>query len=146
MDFAGEIVAVGDAVPAEMGLRPGDKVCGAMGLWGVACGRGTLAEFVVVESSLVAKVPANWGGREAVGGMGIAGQTAAVMAQGVMGEGGMEGRRVLVNGASGGVGSVLVQICRGLGAEVVAVCSGSNAGLVKALGASEVSLRKRGAV
>jgi NADPH:quinone reductase-like Zn-dependent oxidoreductase len=51
----------------------------------------------------------------------------------------MEGRRVLVNGATGGVGSVLVQICQGLGAEVVAVCSGGNVGLVKALGAHEVS-------
>ncbi|KAK4118564.1 NAD(P)-binding protein [Parathielavia appendiculata] len=138
MDFAGEVVAVGDAVPAETGLKAGDEVCGAMGLWEVAKGCGTLAEFVAVESSLVVKVPGNWGGRDAVGVMGIAGQTAVAMARSVMAGGGMQGKRVLVNGATGGVGSVLVQICRGLGAEVVAVCSGANAGLVKGLGAGEV--------
>ncbi|KAK4097193.1 NAD(P)-binding protein [Parathielavia hyrcaniae] len=130
MDFAGEVVAVGDAVPSEMGLRPADGVCGAMGLWEVAKGCGTLAEFAVVESSLVAKVPASWTGKDAVGVMGVAGQTAVAMARCVMAGGGMQGKRVLVNGASGGVGSVLVQVCRGLGAEVVAVCSGANAGLL----------------
>ncbi|KAK4119816.1 NAD(P)-binding protein [Parathielavia appendiculata] len=139
MDFAGEIVAVGDAVPAEMELKEGDKVCGALGLWDVARGKGTLAEFVVVESSLVAKVPAKWGPKTAAGLMGISGQTAAVMARSVASPRGSRGGGwVLVNGATGGVGSVLVQICRGLGAQVVAVCSGENEELVKALGATEV--------
>ncbi|KAK4150468.1 hypothetical protein C8A00DRAFT_46150 [Chaetomidium leptoderma] len=138
-DFAGEIVALGGAVPDELGLAVGDRVCGALGLAGVALGRGTLAEFVVVDCGLVAKVPARWGGAMAVGVMGIAGQTAAQMVKGVVGDGGggLEGRRVLVNGASGGVGTVVVQICKGLGAEVVAVCSGANAGLVERLGAVE---------
>jgi NADPH:quinone reductase-like Zn-dependent oxidoreductase len=54
---------------------------------------------------------------------------------------GMKGLRVLVNGASGGVGTVLVQICKGMGAEVVVgVCSGASEGLVKGLGVDEVSL------
>jgi NADPH:quinone reductase-like Zn-dependent oxidoreductase len=147
MDFAGEVVCLGAAVPAELGLRVGDRVCGAAGLWEVAVGRGTLAEFAVLESGLVAKVPAvggrAWGGREAVGVMGIAGQTAALMAGSVVGGlggvEGMRGRRVLVNGASGGVGTVLVQICKGLGAEVVGVCSGANRALVERLGVDEVS-------
>ncbi|KAK4032646.1 hypothetical protein C8A01DRAFT_40924, partial [Parachaetomium inaequale] len=85
LDFAGEIVAMGDAVPAEMGLEVGTRVCGAVGLREVARGRGTLAGFVVLEAGLVARVPEvkGWGGREAVGVMGIAGQTAAVMVRGV---------------------------------------------------------------
>jgi NADPH:quinone reductase-like Zn-dependent oxidoreductase len=147
MDFAGEVVCLGAAVPKELGLRVGDRVCGAAGLWEVAVGKGTLAEFVVLESGLVAKIPVvggcAWGGREAVGVMGIAGQTAGVMARSVVdgfgGGDGMRGRRVLVNGASGGVGTVLVQICKGLGAEVVGVCSGANRALVERLGVDEVS-------
>ncbi|KAH6635813.1 zinc-binding dehydrogenase-domain-containing protein [Chaetomium tenue] len=83
--------------------------------------------------------------------MGIAGQTACAMARRVVGDvnggggdgvgkgEGMKGMRVLVNGASGGVGSVLVQICKGMGAEVVVgVCSGASEGLVKGLGVDEV--------
>ncbi|AEO58621.1 hypothetical protein MYCTH_2306085 [Thermothelomyces thermophilus ATCC 42464] len=153
MDFAGEVVALGgsrastdaDAAPPPP-LRVGDRVCGAAGLREVFTGRGTLAEFVLLDRALVTPVPAGWGGREAAGTMGIAGQTATAMVKRVVPGGdlrsdrrGLEGRRVLVNGASGGVGTVLVQICKGLGAaEVVGVCSGANEGLVKGLGADEV--------
>lgn len=149
LDFAGVIVAVGDAVPKERGLAVGDRVCGAMGLREVAGGRGSLAGYVVVESGLVVKVPEveGWGAREAVGVMGIAGQTAAEMVRyagagfgGGVEAGGWEGRRVLVNGASGGVGTIAVQVLKGLGAEVVGVCSGGNRGLVERLGAAEVSV------
>lgn len=143
MDFAGEVVCVGGAVPKELQLGVGDRVCGAAGLREVAMGRGTLAEFVVLESGLVVRVPRDWGNGEAVGVMGIAGQTAGAMAgrvvDGFGGVEGVKGRRVLVNGASGGVGTVLVQICKGLGAEVVGVCSGVNKGLVERLGVDEVS-------
>ncbi|KAK4233376.1 hypothetical protein C8A03DRAFT_19546 [Achaetomium macrosporum] len=144
-DFAGKVLAVGDAVPCS--VKVGDRVAGATGLREAFWGQGALAEYLLVDCGLVAKVPQRegWGAREAVGVMGIAGQTAAAMALRVVGggtndetEGMMKGRRVLVNGASGGVGSVLVQICKGLGAEVYGVCSGVNEGLVRRLGADEV--------
>ncbi|KAL1838168.1 hypothetical protein VTJ49DRAFT_2970 [Mycothermus thermophilus] len=147
MDFAGEVVEIGEGVTnpdadadSDRGLNVGDRVCGAVGLKEVFTGKGTLAEFVTIESTLVATVPTNWGGGEAAGVMGIAGQTAWAMVRRVVGEGShdMTGMRVLVNGASGGVGTVLVQICKGFGADVVAVCSGAGEQLVKELGADEV--------
>ncbi len=139
LDFAGIVVAVGGGVAsaADGGVEVGERVCGALGLAEVARGKGTLAEWVVVESGLVAKVPAGWGGREAVGVMGIAGQTAAEM---VRRAGEVKGRRVLVNGAAGGVGTLVVQVWKGLGGEVVGVCSKGSEALVRRLGAEEVSL------
>ncbi|KAL2148145.1 hypothetical protein VTH82DRAFT_8739, partial [Thermothelomyces myriococcoides] len=162
MDFAGEVVALGGGGGGGGGgsqddhpkpLRVGDRVCGAAGLRDVLAGRGTLAELVLLDRALLAPVPAGWTGREAAGTMGIAGQTACSMvrkaatalgddlgvAGGELREGVLGKRRVLINGASGGVGTVLVQICKGLGAEmVVGVCSGANEELVKGLGADEV--------
>ncbi|KAL2123629.1 hypothetical protein VTJ04DRAFT_4084 [Mycothermus thermophilus] len=146
MDFAGEIVSIGEGVnnsgndmEFSQSLHVGDLVCGAVGLKEVFTGRGTLAEYVAVESGLVAKVPATWTGREAAGVMGIAGQTALAMVNQVLADGrhDMEGMRVLINGASGGVGTVLVQICKGFGALVVAVCSRAGEEIVKELGADE---------
>ncbi|KAL2270627.1 hypothetical protein VTJ83DRAFT_2811 [Remersonia thermophila] len=147
MDFAGEVVEIGAGVTdpnagadSSCSIKVGDMVCGAVGLKEVFTGRGTLAEFVAVESILVAKVPTGWGGGEAAGVMGIAGQTAWAMVKQVVRDGSrdMAGMRVLINGASGGVGTVLVQICKGFGADVAAVCSGVNERLVRELGASEV--------
>ncbi|KAK4248283.1 hypothetical protein C7999DRAFT_40560 [Corynascus novoguineensis] len=152
LDFAGEVVALGGRSSEKDGdevgsLRVGDRVCGAVGLREVAAGRGTLAEYVLLDQGLVVRVPAGWDPREAVGVLGIAGQTASVMVKGFLRDGGgadeleggaLKGRRVLVNGASGGVGTLLVQICKGLGAEVVGICSGANEELVKRLGADEV--------
>ncbi len=138
LDFAGEVVAVGGGVGDD--VKVGDRVCGAVGLKGVAAGRGALAEWIVVERAEVTKVPVRegWNGREVVGVTGIAGQTAAEMVR-CVGEEGVKGRRVLVNGASGGVGSLVVQVLRGLRAEVVVgVCSAASEGLVKRLGAGEV--------
>lgn len=97
-----------------------------------------------------------WEGAGAAGTMGVAGQTAWTMVRKAMGlENGstvlaalasgkgekvLEGKRILVIGASGGVGTILLQICRGLGAEaVVGICSGASEELAKRLGAHEVS-------
>ncbi|KAH7631423.1 hypothetical protein B0T09DRAFT_103337 [Sordaria sp. MPI-SDFR-AT-0083] len=127
-DFCGRVVAAGPAVnTAEFQL--GDVVAGALSASDVFHGKGSLAEFLVVESSLVCKVPDVWGargkeikGEETVGLFGIAGQTAILMVQtaGVPPdtEEGWKGKRCLVNGASGGVGSILVQILKGKGAQV----------------------------
>ena len=104
MDFAGVVVAVG---PAVKGVKVGERVCGALGLAQVAVGTGTLSEYVVVPEGLVTTVPEGMDMAQAAGMMGIAGQTATIM---VAAAGGLkEGERVLINGASGGVGSILVQ-------------------------------------
>ncbi|KAK4115981.1 NAD(P)-binding protein [Canariomyces notabilis] len=140
-DFVGEVVALpANPLPAELrGLRVGDRVGGATGLWDVALGRGSLAEYMVIDAGSVAVVPEGIESRQAVGLMGIAGQTAVEMirrAGFVPGDGKVA--RVLVNGASGGVGTVLVQALKGMGKEVVAVCSAANAEMVRELGADEV--------
>ncbi|KAK5659525.1 hypothetical protein OQA88_727 [Cercophora sp. LCS_1] len=136
MDFAGEIVALGPSVPASSSLKIGTRVCGALNLGQLFVGKGSLVEYVTIDHTLVAEIPEGVTGGAAAGMGGIAGQTAALI---IKTAGGVKGKRLLINGASGGVGSVLVQACKGLGAElVVGVCSGANEGLVKGLGAHEV--------
>jgi NADPH:quinone reductase-like Zn-dependent oxidoreductase len=132
-DFAGEVVAAGSAVKD---FAVGARVCGALPLSRFVAGRGSLAEFIAVPADLVAVQPEGLSPAQATGVMGIAGQTSCIMAAAAVGLG--EGQRVLVNGASGGVGSLLVQVLKGKGAEVVGVCSGGNAAMVKGLGAAEV--------
>lgn len=132
LDFAGEVVQLG---PSVTGLSVGSQVAGALNVMSVAVGRGSLAEYVEVPASKVALVPEGLTLRDAAGALGIAGQTAWV----ILKEAGIEkGDRVLVNGASGGVGSVLVQVAKAKGAVVYGVCSGGNAEFVKGLGADEV--------
>lgn len=132
LDFAGEVVQVGSAVTD---LSVGTQVAGALNVMSVAIGRGSLAEYVEVPAIKVAKVPQGLALRDAAGALGIAGQTAWL----VLKEAGVKkGDRVLVNGASGGVGSVLVQVAKAKGAVVYGVCSGANADFVKGLGADEV--------
>ncbi|KHE83077.1 NAD(P)-binding protein [Neurospora crassa] len=127
-DFCGRVVGAGPDVDANE-FTVGDVVCGALGAGDVFWGKGSLAEYLLVSSSLVAKKPKTWGGlnggnevsgEEAVGLFGIAGQTAVLMAQtaGVSSDADWKGKRCLVNGASGGVGSILTQILKGKGAEV----------------------------
>jgi NADPH:quinone reductase-like Zn-dependent oxidoreductase len=123
-DFAGTVEAVGNHVGD---LRPGDDVFG-MGL-------GAFAEYVSVEQDAVGRKPANltFGDAAAVP---LTGLTAL---QGLRDHGKLQpGQQVLVNGASGGVGTFALQIARALGAEVTAVCSARNVEQARSLGAHRV--------
>ncbi len=122
-DVAGEIAAIGKNVTA---FKPGDQVFGACD--------GALAEYCLGKNTLTAK-PANVTYEEAAG-VPIAGVTAL---QGLRGKGHLQaGQKVLINGASGGVGTFAVQIAKHFRAEVTGVCSGRNAEMVRGLGADHV--------
>ena len=122
-DVAGVIEAVGADVTA---YRPGDEVFGTCA--------GSLAEFAKGRKNLVPK-PANLSFEEAAA-IPIAGVTAL---QGLRDKGRLKpGQSVLINGASGGVGTYAVQIAKAFGAQVTAVCSTKNVDLVRSLGADHV--------
>ena len=125
VDFAGTVEAVGRNVTR---FKPGDEVFGGAD--------GAVAEYVVVrESRGVALKPANVTFEQA-GSVGVAALTAL---QGLRDHGGMKpGQKVLINGASGGVGTFAVQIAKHFGAEVTGVCSTRNVELVRSLGADRV--------
>lgn len=126
-DIAGRVVAVGAAVK---GFQPGDEV------FGVAAGSvGGLAEFACAsENGLVLK-PSTVTFEEAAA-VPVAGITAL---QALRDKGQVQaGQKVLINGASGGVGIFAVQIAKSLGAEVTAVCSTRNIDMVRGLGADHV--------
>lgn len=122
--MAGRIEAVG---PNVTGFRVGDEVFGQ-------ALNGAFAEWLAIPATLIARKPGNltfeeaaaipWG-TTALQGLRDAGRLAA-------------GERVLVNGASGAVGTWAVQIAKALGAQVTAVCSTRNIELVRSLGADEV--------
>ena len=121
-DFAGVVEAVGKDVTD---LAPGDEVFGGRS--------GAFAEYVSAIN--VVRKPPNVTFEEA-GTMGIAGLTAL---QGLRDHGQVQpGERVLINGASGGVGTLAVQIAKALGAHVTAVCSTRNVEQTRALGADRV--------
>jgi NADPH:quinone reductase-like Zn-dependent oxidoreductase len=124
-DFAGTVEAVGKKVTR---FKPGDAVFGSR--------RGALSEYITVsETGALALKPANVTFEEAAG-VGIAAIT-ALQALRDFGHA-RPGDKVLINGASGGVGTFAVQIAKTLGAEVTAVCSTRNAELVRSLGADHV--------
>jgi NADPH:quinone reductase-like Zn-dependent oxidoreductase len=129
VDVAGTVSAVGANVA---GLRPGDEVLGSCG--NVTVG-GAFAEYARVPRGKVARKPAAITFEQAA-----AIPVAAVTALQALRDAGRvrPGQQVLINGASGGVGTFAVQIARALGAEVTGVCSTSNAGLVASLGADAV--------
>ncbi|KAH8906849.1 NAD(P)-binding protein [Coniochaeta sp. PMI_546] len=131
LDFSGTVVRAG---PEVKELPIGARVCGALSVGLVATNSGTLAEYIVVPESLVAVVPGSLGMREAAG-LGIVGQTAVIAHREAAGLG--KGSRVLVNGASGGLGAMVLQIAKGRGAWVVGVCSKANEEFVRGLGADE---------
>jgi NADPH:quinone reductase-like Zn-dependent oxidoreductase len=124
LDLSGTVVATGRAVTR---FSPGDEVYGI--------GTGTFAEYAVAKEDKLAAKPSTVTSIQAA--------TLAVSAitalQAVTDIAGVEaGHRVLVTGASGGVGSYAVQIAVAAGAEVTAVCSGAKADLVRSLGATHV--------
>ena len=126
-DFAGSVEAVGRDVRR---FRPGDEVFGDLGT-----ADGAFAEYVSVPEDLVETKPANLTFEQAAA-IPLAGQTAL---KGLRDTGKLQqGQHVLINGASGGVGTFAVQIAKSMGATVTGVCRTRNAELVKSLGADHV--------
>jgi NADPH:quinone reductase-like Zn-dependent oxidoreductase len=125
VDYAGTVEAVGKSVTR---FKPGDEVFGGK--------TGAFADYVCVRADrLIATKPANITFEEA-GSVDIAGVTAL---QAVRDKGKVQpGQRILINGASGGVGTFAVQIAKSLGANVTGVCSTRNVDLVRSLGADRV--------
>ncbi len=123
-DVAGCVETVGKKVTQ---FQPGDEVFGVC--------KGTLAEYVSVSEDQLALKPANL----------TLEQAAAVPISGVVALRALRdhgkvqpGQRVLINGASGGVGTFAVQIAKSLGAEVTGVCSTSNVDMLRSIGADHV--------
>src|SRR6266700_1649839 len=125
VDFAGTVEAVGKNVTK---FKPGDEVFGGRG--------GAFAEYVCPRADrAVALKPANISFEEAAS-VNIAGITAL---QALRDKGKVQpGQKVLINGASGGVGTFAVQIAKSFGADVTGVCSTRNVDLVRSLGADRV--------
>jgi NADPH:quinone reductase-like Zn-dependent oxidoreductase len=125
VDFAGTVEAVGASVTR---FKPGDSVFGGRS--------GAFAEYIVVRDSwAIVHKPENVSFEQAAS-VGIAGVTAL---QGLRDRGHLTaGQSVLINGASGGVGTFAIQIAKAIGAEVTAVCSTRNLELVRSLGADHV--------
>jgi len=122
--MAGKVVAVGARVT---GFRPGDEVYGQ-------AAAGAFAEYVAVPAALIAPKPTNLSWDEAA-----AAPWAVAPLQALRDAGALErGQRLLINGASGGVGTGAVQIGKALGAHVTAVCSTRHVDMVRGLGADDV--------
>src|SRR5438270_3399126 len=124
-DFAGTIEAIGKDVT---NFKPGDEVFGAK--------NGAVADYICVKADrAIVMKPVNITFEQA-GSVGVAGVTAL---QGLRDKGNIQaGQKVLINGASGGVGTFAVQIAKAFGAEVTGVCSSRNVDLVKSIGADHV--------
>ncbi|MFY0510126.1 NAD(P)-dependent alcohol dehydrogenase [Streptomyces anulatus] len=126
LDFAGEVAEVD---PTDTGLRAGDRVWGLLGRT-----FGSAAEYVSVRPRQIAYAPGNVTPTEAVSL--LAGGTTSLTA--LRDKAGLRaGERLLVRGASGGVGSVAVQLGKALGAHVTGLASAKNLDFVRDLGADE---------
>ncbi len=124
VDFAGTVEAVGSKVTQ---FKPGDEVFGAK--------TGAFAEYLSVSPNRVAMKPANLT-FEQTASVPVAAITAL---QGLRDGGKIQaGQKVLINGASGGVGTFAVQIAKSFGADVTGVCSTRNVDMVRKLGANQV--------
>ena len=123
-DVAGVVEAVG---PGITRFKPGDEVFGSS--------EGSYAEYAAASEDLLAIKPSNLTFEQAAA-VPMAGLVAlqALRDQGKVGP----GQRVLINGASGGIGTFAVQIAKVFGAEVTAVASSRNLGLVRSIGADHV--------
>jgi reticulon-4-interacting protein 1, mitochondrial len=138
LDFSGTVVETGASVRSD--IKPGVPVFGSVPpLYYLRKHIGALAEYVVVPATSIAIKPEALS-FEAAAGLPIVGITALELVKDAKIK---EGDSVLINGASGGVGTLTVQIARsvvGQSGKIVAICSGQNAALVKELGADEVSI------
>lgn len=124
VDYAGTVEAVGKNIT---GYQPGDEVYGNR--------FGAFAEYIVATDKSLALKPANLTFEQAA-----SAPVAAITAlQALRDKGKVQpGQKVLINGASGGVGTYAVQIAKSFGAEVTGVCSGRNVEMVRSLGADHV--------
>ncbi len=129
-DIAGRVEAVGGNVKQ---FQPGDEVFGDLS--GGGFGGGGFAEYVCASEDALALKPASLTFEEAA-----AAPMAAVTAlQGLRDKGRIQpGQKVLINGASGGVGTLAVQIAKSFGAEVTGVCSTRKSDMVRSIGADHV--------
>jgi NADPH:quinone reductase-like Zn-dependent oxidoreductase len=127
-DVTGVVEAVG---PNVKQFKPGDEVFGDLS----ECGWGAYAEYVSVPENALVQKPANI----AFDAAGAVPESAVVALQGLQDKGGIQsGQKVLIYGASGGIGTFAVQIAKSLGAEVTGVCSTRNLEMVRSLGADHV--------
>ena len=126
-DVAGEVEAVGENIKE---FKVGDAVFGDLS----ECGWGAFAEYVSVPSDAIVKKPANISFEEAA----AVPESAVVALQGLRLGQVQTGQRVLIYGASGGIGTFAVQIAKSFGTEVTGVCSTRNLDLVRSIGADRV--------
>jgi NADPH:quinone reductase-like Zn-dependent oxidoreductase len=127
VDIAGRVEAVGKNAKQ---FRPGDEVFGVKGFAG-----GAFGEYVCTVADKLALKPANISFEEAAA-VPVAALTAL---QGLRDKGRIQpGQRVLIDGASGGVGTFAIQIAKSFGAEVTAVCSTRNVDTARSIGADHV--------
>ena len=129
VDVAGQVESVGKNV---VKFKTGDHVFG--------CARGAFAEYACASEGKLAAKPGNVTFEQAAS-LPIAGLTAFEgLRHGAAGARGeiLQGKKALINGAAGGVGTFAVQIAKSLGAEVTGVCSARNVDLVRSLGAHQV--------
>ena len=127
-DIAGQVEAVGRDVKK---FHLGDEVYGDI----YEAGFGAFAEYVSVPENVLALKPVNLSYEEAA----AVPQYALVALQGLRDKGQIQqGQKVLINGASGGIGTFAVQIAKSFGAEVTGVCSTRNLEMVRSIGADHV--------
>jgi NADPH:quinone reductase-like Zn-dependent oxidoreductase len=127
-DIAGRIETIGKNVKQ---FQPGDEVFGDLS----DIGFGAFAEYVCVPEIALASKPANLSFMESA----AAPQAAVVALQGLRDNGQIQaGQKVLIYGASGGIGTFAVQLAKSFGAEVTGVCSTRNLDLVRSIGADQV--------
>jgi NADPH:quinone reductase-like Zn-dependent oxidoreductase len=126
-DVAGQVEAVGANVKQ---FKPGDEVFGDLS----GCGWGAYAEYVLVPENVLVQKPANVTFEAA----GAVPESGVVALQGLCKGQIQSGQKVLIYGASGGIGTFAVQIAKSFGAEVTGVCSTRNQEMVRSLGADHV--------
>ena len=128
IDISGKVEEVGKNVTR---FKPGDEIFGDIGDFGF----GAFAEYVCAPEDALALKPINMSYEEAA----AVPQYAVVALQGLRDKGQIQqGQKVLINGASGGVGTYAVQIAKSFGAEVTGVCSSKNLDMVRSIGADDV--------